>query len=86
MNTEPAYSTFQHIDAVRTLLISAVPAFDLFTSQVMSKIPQDEQCTCSDHNAANPATSFVQGLFAGSGGNKAANNAKPVVSDGKADL
>jgi hypothetical protein len=32
---------------------------------VMAKVPEEEQCKCppEKHNAANPATSFIQGLY-----------------------
>lgn len=55
---------------------------------VMSRIPAEEQCTCSPekHNAANPLTSFVQGIFGsssssggsttGAGGGGGGGNAK----------
>lgn len=49
----------------------------------MSKIPDEEQCRCppEKHNAANPLTSFVQGLFGGGGdstASKPAAAARPV--------
>lgn len=32
---------------------------------VMAKVPEEEQCKCppEKHNAANPATSLIQGLY-----------------------
>lgn len=34
--------------------------------KVMSKIPEDEQCHCSNHNAMNPASAMVQNILGGS--------------------